>query len=78
MKLCVSATSETLLHPPDRWLQRLALPDKRLPHAQILQLGHGLLGQDRQRTQDMSKDRNSGHHTVRAAPFITNTHKTKT
>ncbi len=45
----VSANSEMLLYPTDRWLQGLAVPDERLPHIQILQLGHGLLGQDRQR-----------------------------
>lgn len=46
---CASANSETLLHPTDRWLQRLPVPDERLPHIQTVQLGHGLLGQDRWR-----------------------------
>lgn len=48
VSVCVSANKEMLLHPTNRWLQRLAAPDERLPHIEMLQLGHGLLGQDRQ------------------------------
>ena len=56
ISVCVTANDEMLLHPTDKWLQRLEVPDDRLPHIQILQLGHGLLGQDRQRAQDVSKE----------------------
>lgn len=48
---CVLAKNEMTIHHTDRWLQRLEIPQKRLPDIQIVQLGHSFLGQDRQRVK---------------------------
>lgn len=55
-----------------------AVPDEILPHIQILQIGHGLLGQGRRRAQDVSKELNNSRNTDTAASISpTITHKRK-
>ena len=61
VSVCVSASEEMLLHATDRCMQMLAVPHERQSRIQIVQLGQGLLGQDRWRALDMSKEGNNEH-----------------
>ena len=55
-----------------------AVPGETLPHIQILQLGHCLLGQDRQWAQDVSIVFKKRRNTETEAPTSpTNAHKRK-